>query len=344
MNTEDNEFAAFEASGAVEVGESNLASQKTEGSDEAPKQAPKPRAPKPAAQEKPAAGPDDENDDENGADADGGVGEDNADADADENGDTEAKKREGHLKRLKRERFEAKQEAAALRQRLAALESNGLAARLEALEKSLSAGNSGDKQKDIGKAPDPTDTAKYPLGHLDDRYVEDKIAWHVAEMTSKQTDSVLQRQQENEQAAETQKQTAALLEKVNELSERGSDISEDYHETVVEAGLQGKYPLGQSTFEAAHEAENGAQILYDLATDPKEAARVASLSPYGQVAYVMKRNAEIAAKVKPRTTPGANPPPTTQTRGANSRTTINPATDNLDDFEKLVEADAKGRR
>ncbi len=71
---------------------------------------------------------------------------------------------------------------------------------------------------------------------------------------------------------------------------------------------------------------------------------MASLTPYGQLKYVLDRDAEISGKSKPRRIPGAGAPPSTQTRGANSSTRINPATDNLDDFEKAWAADAKGKR
>ena len=332
------DFNEFVASGEVEVGVGAPGAD-----DEAPEE--KPKAPKrraPAAKAEPV---DDGAPKADGEDGDGALkadGEDGEDGeDGDENADTDAKKREGHLKRLKRERFEAKREAAELRQRLAALESGGLISRLEALEKGLPPGNSGGSKKDIGEAPDPSDTAKYPLGHLDDRYIEDKIEWAASKKLSEQSEAVLQRQQENERQADIQQQQAALLEKVDQIAARGSERFEDFQEVVVEAGMRGDWPLSQATFEAAHEAENGDQILYDLANDPKEAARVAKLSQYGQVAFVMKRDAEISTKAKPRNIPGAGSPPSTQTRGANSRVAINPATQDLDQFEKLWESDAK---
>ena len=134
-----------------------------------------------------------------------------------------------------------------------------------------------------------------------------------------------------------------MLEKVDILTTRGSEKYDDFQETVVDAGMRGDWRLEQATFEAAYEAYNGAQILYELSQDKKEAARVAGLSPYQQMRFVMDRDAEITAKGKPRTKPGAGEPPATQTRGANSSARINPATDNLDDFEKAWEADAKGK-
>jgi hypothetical protein len=213
---------------------------------------------------------------------------------------------------------------------------------LDALEKRLQGGGGGGKSSEIGEAPDPNDAAKYPLGHLDDRYIEDKLEWLAETKAAGKADAVLQRQQEGEQQKQAEQAHAQLLEKVDDLSTRGSELYDDFQEAVVESGMRGDWRLDQPTFEAAHEAENGARILYELSQDKAEAKRVAALSPYGQMKFVMDRDAEISAGAKPRRIPGAGAPPATQTRGANSSTRINPATSNLDDFEKAWEADAKG--
>jgi hypothetical protein len=145
---------------------------------------------------------------------------------------------------------------------------------------------------------------------------------------------VLQRQQQTQQLQ-------PLLEKVDDLTVRGTEIYDDFKESVVDAGMRGDWDLERHTFEAAAEAENGVQILYELAQDPKEASRVAKLSPYQQIKYVADKDAEISKSKTPRRIPKAGDPPKNTARGANSRTSINPATDNLDDFEKAWEADAR---
>lgn len=217
-----------------------------------------------------------------------------------------------------------------------------LAQRLDAIEKGgLPTGDGGRNSRAAEKAPDPTDAEKYPLGHLDDRYIEDKLEWLAEQKATGQADAVLQRQQESEQTRQAQEAHNALLEKVDDLSTRGSELYDDFQESVVEGGLAGKWDLGQPTFEAAHEAVNGAQILYELSQDKKEATRVAKLSPTGQVKFVLERDAEITTKAKPRTKPGAGEPPLTRTRGANSSSRIDPATDDLGDFEKAWAADEK---
>jgi hypothetical protein len=331
-NQSTPEFDEFVAGGEVEVGD-KAGVEKEEG-DDAKKAKRGPPKPAPAAKE-PAKAPagDDEDEDEGGDE-----GDENEDEGGDEGDDEKPAKKSAkdhQIERLKREKRDL---ARQLRENGGSTE---LTRRLENIEKGLQGGNRGDNQ-DAGKpAPDPQDTAKYPLGHLDDRYIEDKLEWLADQKATERADAVLQRQQENERNQAVTQQQEALLEKVDELSAKGSDQFEDFQESVVDAGMRGDYDLGQSTFEAACEADNGPQILYDLSQNPKEAKRVAKLSPYQQMKYVQERDAEIGTGKKGRTKPKAGEPPKNTARGANSRTEISPATDNLTDFEKAWERDAK---
>lgn len=305
----DPEFAEFETSGEVEVGESNLAGEKAKET--------------PAVEEKQEEKPTEENQDEGGEDEDPDK--------------KKAKAKESQINRLKREKAE-------LARQLAAARKDDLTARLDNIEKALQGGKTGDTQSTGTPAPDPTDVDKYPLGHLDDRYIEDKLEWLAEEKATRQADAVLQRQQERERAAAAERQQTELLGKVDDLASKGSELFEDFQESVVEAGMRGDWDLSQPTFEAAHDAEHGAQILYDLAQDKAEASRVAKLSPYQQLKYVAERDAEISKAKSGRKIPKAGDPPTHTARGANSRTQNSGATDNLDEFEKAWEADAKRGR
>lgn len=327
MNVSD-EFAEFEAAGEVEVGESNLASQENEPEAKpakksaAPKPDPVPADPEPDAQ---AEGDADENDSE----------EENT-------GEEDEKKpdpKESQINRLKREKREL---AKALRE----AQNTDLMKRIDELENRLQGGKSSDTNdaRAIPPAPDPTDAEKYPLGRLDDRYIEDRIEHGILVNSIKQADAVLQREQENERNQSIQQEQVALLGKVDEISSKGSELYDDFQESVVETGMRGDWDLSQTTFEAAAEADNGAQILYELSQDTKEASRVAKLSPLAQLKYVNDRDAEIGKVKTPRTKPAAGAPPQNHARGANSRTHISPATDNLDDFEKAWELDAKKSR
>lgn len=328
-NQSTPEFDEFVASGDVEVGKSEGGE---EGAEKEEKPAPRRGPPKPApAAKEPAKAP-------TGDDDDAGEGDDEGGEDGDDDGEDEKPQKKSakdhQIERLKREK-------AALARQLREGGSSDLARRLENVEKGLSGAGNGDSQNAGKPEPDPSDTAKYPLGHLDDRYIEDKLEWLADKKAAAQADAVLQRQQERERNDAVSRQQAVLLDQVDDLSAKGSELFEDFQESVVDAGMRGDWDLSQATFEACHEADNGAQILYDLSQDPKEARRVARLSPYQQMRFVQDRDAEIGTGKKGRTKPKAGEPPKNQARGANSRTHISPATDNLDDFEKAWERDAK---
>lgn len=332
-----DDFAAFAAAGEVEVGDSNAA----EPADPKPKPKSRRNPPKPAEKPEPAAaGEADDGDDGDDDTEFDDLGDDGDDGDAD--GDTKPKKspKDHQVERLKREKADLARQLRETEKRQLEI----MAERLEAIENRLQGGKAGDNQSTGTPEPDVSDTDKYPLGHLDDRYIEDKLEWLAEKKASERADAVLQRQQEIEQTEQQQQMQTELLDKVDDLATRGSELYDDFQETVVEAGMRGDWDLQQATFEACHEADNGEQILYALSQDTKEAARVAKLSPYQQMKYVQEKDAEISKGKSPRRIPRAPEPPVNPARGANSRTRINPATDNLDDFEKAWEADARKKR
>lgn len=326
QNQDDADFEAFANDGAIE---GSFDAVVTRGD---PKPKPAPAAPQGAddGDDGQGDGDDGQGDDGQGDDGQGDGGEGAGDGEGDE-----APRRQTASDRIRE-----------LNKRLRESERARLAqdARIDALEKGgLPKPNGEDNSGGIGEPPDVTDTAKYPLGHLDDRYLEDRTEWLATKKAAEIADRILQRQQDSaSQAAATAAQTA-LLGKIDDLATRGEAL-EDFQELVVDAGLKGEWPLTQTTFEAAHEAEHGADILYALAKNPTEAKRVHDLSPLEQLRYVDKKNAEITAAKAGRRKPQAGAPPAVQPKGANSRTVIDPATDNLDDFEKAWLADEKGGR
>lgn len=327
----DPEFEAFANSGEVEVGDSNVAEQPEE------KPAKKRGPAKPAAEV--IIDQDDDQDDDVDADDQDDIDDQDDDGGEDDPQDKDDKPKKSakdfQIERLKREKAD-------LARQLREGTSRELLEKVERLEKLLQGTNTGDNSDNGTPEPDPSDSEKYPLGHLDPAYIEDKLEWVAEKKAAERADAALQRQQEIDQA---NSQLQPLLEKVDDLTTRGVELYDDFQESVVEAGMRGDWDLEQATFEAAHEAEHGVQILYELANDPKEASRVAKLSPYQQMRYVADRDAEISKSKTARRKPQAGEPPKNVARGANSRVQINPATDNLDDFEKAWEAEArKGRR
>lgn len=327
----DPEFEAFANAGEVEVGDSNVAEQP----EEKPAAKRAPAKPAKAAEPEPveADEDDDQTPDDDADEDDDQTPDDDAD-DQDEDPKPKKSAKDHQIERLKREKAEMARQLRETEQRAV----QDLLAKVENLEKRLQGGNGGDNQDAGTPAPDPSDFEKYPLGHLDPAYIEDRINYVAEQKATERADAALQRQQEIDQ---NNQYLQPLLEKVDDLTTRGTELYDDFDEVVVQAGMRGDWDLEQPTFEAAAEAENGVQILYELSQDTKEASRVAKLSHYQQIKYVAERDAEISKGKTPRRKPQAGEPPKNTARGANSRTTINPATDNLDDFEKAWERDAK---
>jgi hypothetical protein len=323
-NESTAEFDDFVSAGKVEVG-SEVAAEKEAAEEPERRNPPKTKA----EPESDDAGDDDQQEDEIEA----------ADNSADDTDDDEGEE-EPEPKKKRQPSDRIRELTKKLRDRDRLLES--LASRLENLETGgLPTGNQGGNQSSELAEPDPSDTDKYPLGHLDDRYIEEKLEWLAEKKATERADAVLLRQQAYEQNQAAEKQQQELLVKVDDLATRGSDIFDDFQENVVEAGMRGDWDLSQATFEAAHESENGAQILYELSQNKAEASRVAKLSPFQQLKFVQVRDMELSKGKQPRKVPQAGEPPRNTARGANSRTHISPATENLDDFEKAWEADAK---
>lgn len=222
-------------------------------------------------------------------------------------------------------------------------DAKGFEARLAALEgkKPLTEGGESGNEADERVAPDPKDLDKYPLGTLDDRYIQDMIDFRAEDAAKKIVDSLLQRQEQSEEQRQAEALLTDLRSKADNVVTKGSELHGDYESVVLEAGLRGDYDLTQITFEAAAESEHGAQILYDLATDPAEAKRVAQLSPIQQLKFVAERDAELSKSSGAAKIPGAGPPPEKAPRGGGGRKTISPATENFEDFERLANAGKK---
>lgn len=316
---DDAEFAAFEKGGSVEVGDSNKAPGDAEAGEAEQPVAPK-KAPKAKVAETPAVEtniPDDADE--------GGEGDGDGDAGEGDEGEGEGEEAPKPKPQTASDRIRDLNRRLRVAERALAASQNG----------GLPSQNTGaNSTPAIGEAPDPRDAEKYPLGHLDDRYIEDQIQYGIRKGIADEFAADRQRQAGEINAARQLETQAALLKTVDDLSERGSELYDDYQETVVEAGMRGEYDLSQTTFEAAAEVPNGAQILYELSQNKAEATRVSKLSHIGQLKFVQERDAAIGTKRAASKKPKAGEPPQTRTRGANSTPANNPATDDLNDFER----------
>jgi hypothetical protein len=113
-----------------------------------------------------------------------------------------------------------------------------------------------------------------------------------------------QREQVNKQAQ------AKLLTEWEEKVSRAEDKYDDFAEVVGD--LQPTNPL----ISAIMEAENGEDIAYHLAKHPKEAQRIANLSPFSAAREIGKLEAKLASKPEKPQTPSKAPAPITPLSGA----------------------------
>lgn len=179
-------------------------------------------------------------------------------------------------------------------------ENEDLRRRLDALErgerKPLTNDTKGDKTVPQDDKPDPTDTAKYQYGELDPKYLADLSAWAAkAAIRSEREGERTQKQTEADAKA-----AEAFKERVTAFEEAGLDAFDDFHEVVISTMTlkntdPGYWPLSAAMGELILESDHGPAIAYELASDPKEARRIAQLSPAKQAAWFVHKEDEISA-------------------------------------------------
>lgn len=166
-----------------------------------------------------------------------------------------------------------------------------LAERLQAAgqgEAKLQAAHSG--------APDPSQFSTY------EDYIDALTDFKLEQRETARTQQYRQAQAQRAQA-EMQERAQAQLNK-------GAEKYADFYEVVTDPSL----PITGTMAAAMAEAENGADVAYFLGTNPKEAQRIASLSPTRQAIEIGKIEAKLSAQPEPVATKA--PPPIKPLSGA----------------------------
>ena len=115
---------------------------------------------------------------------------------------------------------------------------------------------------------------------------------------------------ETKQKAETAKQAQAkLLTAWEEKVTRAEDKYDDWQEKV------GELQPTNALISAIMEADNGEDVAYYLGTHPKEAQRLAQLSPLSQVREIGKLEAKLASTPEKPKAPSKAPAPITPLKG-----------------------------
>jgi len=157
-------------------------------------------------------------------------------------------------------------------------------------------------------SPDPS---QFDYGELDPKYIAALARYETAQALKAQ-------RAEDDKARQTQAADARRQElgtKQDALVKAGVKLHDDFDEVVMQGAKDGKWELSQHLGELLLDSEFGAQIAYELAKDPDEAARVAKLSPVDQAKFLGRQEAKFEAakssQGKPPKAPQAPPPPKT---------------------------------
>jgi hypothetical protein len=167
-------------------------------------------------------------------------------------------------------------------------------------------------QSDDKSDPASPDPSQFDYGELDPKYIA-ALARHETAKALKAAKADDEKERQT-QAADAKRQE--LGEKQDALVKAGVKLHDDFDEVVMQGARDGKWDLSTHLGELLLDSEFGAEIAYELAKDPDEAARVAKLSATDQAKFLGRQEAKFeAAKSsqgkQPPKTPQAPPPPKT---------------------------------
>jgi hypothetical protein len=180
-------------------------------------------------------------------------------------------------------------------QRNAERERDTLRAELAAERAARAAPLTADKKdgKDTGvtadEAPDPK---KFEYGELDANYIRALARYEAKQEIADATKN----QQKTQLTAQQQADKAKFDAAKTVFEDKGSELYDDFDEVVMQGARDKAWPLSDTLGAVLMTSDYGAQIAYELASDPKEAKRVFDLEPMRQVAWLGRREAALEAE------------------------------------------------
>lgn len=190
-----------------------------------------------------------------------------------------------------------------------------------------------DTKKDSSDRPKPED---FEFGEVDSRYI--------AALVSHETKQALRAERERSETERRQqaeeRKAAESNERLKEFLDAGSEKFDDFDEVVLDSARNGEWPMSDTIGELAVASEHGYDVLYHLATNPKEARQVFGKSPLEQAAYFGRLEAKFSASSAAKPDKGVKtskaPPPVKTARGANGKFQASPDTTDFKAFEALA--------
>lgn len=195
----------------------------------------------------------------------------------------------------------------------------------------------------VSKEPHPDDknpdgTDKYPLGHFDPQYADDRLKYNI----DKETAAYKAQLEAERQQAEAEKAAAAAQEawnaKLVPAQERYPDFQEQ-GQNLLET-FQGIEPAyGEYLTNTIMGMEYGPDVLYHLATNIDEANRIVGLGPMGatlalgRLEYQFASSNKEATQTRAKVSAAPTPPPMNK-GSAVSMPEVPDDTDDLDAFSE----------
>lgn len=121
-------------------------------------------------------------------------------------------------------------------------------------------------------------------------YMEALTDWKVEQRLSERDQKAKETSSENERNERLQK----LKEGFEERAEKFREQQEDFDDVAFS-----QFPVSPAMAEAIMESELGPQILFHLGNNPKEAMRIARMSPYAAAREIGKLEVTLPELVKP---------------------------------------------
>lgn len=200
-----------------------------------------------------------------------------------------------------------------------------------------------DKQDLTGKAQGDTKDADAPpkpddfeFGELDTRYIDAKVEYGVkkALAAAKATDVQVQQQEARK------REVAELSVKAKAFEDAGAEKYDDFDEVVIAGARSDSWKLSETMLHLVLGSDEGVDVAYHLASNPKESREVFGKSPVEQAAYFGRLAAKFSSAQGARTEnqqvavkTSKAPAPVQTARGGGSKTRFDPATASFEEFE-----------
>lgn len=193
-------------------------------------------------------------------------------------------------------------------------------------------GKAQDATKDDDAPPKPDD---FEFGELDTRYIDAKVEYGVkkALAAAKATDAQVQQQEARK------REVAELSVKAKAFEDAGAERYDDFDEVVIAGARSDSWKLSETMLHLVLGSDEGVDVAYHLASNPKESREVFGKTPVEQAAYFGRLAAKFSstkdapASQQAQVKTSKAPAPVQSARGGGSKTRFDPATASFEEFE-----------